>query len=61
MTPLQLAKRSHGRIGVSTAYRWQQLRGRVKTFDAEVLESLCDILGVDVTQVIERERSPRRR
>lgn len=59
VTPYQLARRSGGRIGVRTAYRWQRQRGRQKTFDGELLEDLCDILGVGIMQVIERE--PRRR
>jgi hypothetical protein len=61
ITPYQLAKRSKGRIAVSTAYRWQQLAGRVKSFDGEVVEDLCDILDLELAQVIELEGVRRRR
>ena len=56
VTPYELARRSGGLISVRTAYRWQQLGGREKAFDGALLEDLCDILGVGIAQVIERER-----
>jgi hypothetical protein len=46
LTPYRLSRRSDGRISLSTAYRLVRLRGRVKTFDAELLEVLCEVLGV---------------
>jgi hypothetical protein len=46
LTPYRLSKRSDGRISLSTAYRLTRLRGRVKTFDAELLEVLCDVLRI---------------
>jgi Cro/C1-type HTH DNA-binding domain len=54
-----LAARSAGRIAPSTVYRWVQLAGRLQSIDTQALDDVCDILGVEVADVIERE--PRRR
>jgi DNA-binding Xre family transcriptional regulator len=59
VTPRELAALSAGRLAVSTVYRWVQLEGRLKSLDTQALDDLCDILGVEIAQVIERE--PRRR
>ena len=56
VTPYYLAKRSGGRISLSAAYRYVRMRGRVKSFDAEVLEALCDVLGVEPGDLLEREK-----
>lgn len=55
MTPYGLMKLSAGRISLSTAYRLTRLRGRLKSFDVDVLEALCDTLAVDIHELIERE------
>lgn len=59
MTPYELAKRAGGRISMSTAYRIVRADGRVQNFDADFLEALCDVFGVGVAELLERE--PRRR
>jgi hypothetical protein len=46
LTPYHLSKRSGGRISLSTAYRLVRLHGRVRRFEADMLEVLCDVLGV---------------
>lgn len=61
MTPYALAKASRGRISMSTAYRLARLRGRVETFDVGVLEALCDVLGVEPGELLEREAKAKRR
>ena len=61
ITPRELAARSRGRIAPSTVYRWVQLAGRLKSVDTQALDDLCDILGVEVAHVIEREPRPRGR
>jgi hypothetical protein len=61
ITALDVARLSHGRIGQSTVYRWQQLGGRLGRIDCEVIEDLCESLGVGLTDVIELERKPKRR
>ena len=61
MSAYALAKRSKGRISMSTAYRMSRLSGRVQTFDAELLEALCDVLSVDPAELFERDSVKRRR
>jgi DNA-binding Xre family transcriptional regulator len=56
----RLARESKGRISMSTAYRLTKLNGRVQTFDAEMLETLCDVLGVKPGDLLEREGRKRR-
>jgi DNA-binding Xre family transcriptional regulator len=51
-----LSKRSGGRISMSTAYRLAKLSGRVQNFDAEMLEVLCEVLGVEPSELLQRER-----
>ena len=54
MTAYALAKNSAGRISEATAYRLVRQRGRIKTFDGDLLDALCDVLGVDPNDVLER-------
>ncbi len=54
MTPYALAKASDGRISMSTAYRLARLKGRVETFDRDVLEALSDVLDVEPGELLER-------
>jgi DNA-binding Xre family transcriptional regulator len=62
MTPYALAKASAGRISMSTAYRLVKLDGRVQTFDAEMLEALCDVFSVrSMDELLERDHAKRRR
>ena len=60
LTPYHLSKRAGGRISLSTAYRLARLKGRVKTFDAELMEVLCDVLGVGPGELFERDAKPKR-
>lgn len=55
ITAYAVAQRSGGRISLSTAYRLARLDGRVQTFDAEMLEALCDVFGVGPGDLLERE------
>ena len=54
MTPYALAKASRGRISMSTAYRLVDLKGHLDSFDAEMLEALCDVLGVEPGDLLPR-------
>lgn len=56
LTAYGIAKRSEGRIVEATLYRLVQRRGRVRYLDTELLETLCDVLGVGPEQLLERER-----
>lgn len=58
MSVYELSKRSQGRVSMSTAYRLARKRGRAHTFDAELLEALCDVLGVGPGELLERETAP---
>lgn len=60
VTPYHLAKQSGGRISMSAAYRYARLKGRVASFNAEVLEALCDVLDVEPGELLEREGKRRR-
>ena len=60
LTPYFLSKNSGGRISLSTAYRLARLNGVVKTFDAEVIDALCDIFRVEPGELFLREQ-PRSR
>lgn len=61
MSAYALSKRSKGRISMSTAYRMSRLSGRVQTFDAELLEALCDVLSVEPAELLERDSAKRKR
>ena len=54
MTPYALAKRSGGRISMSTAYRLLDNDGRLETFSAALLEGLLDVFEVDIAELLER-------
>ncbi|MBA3319692.1 MAG: helix-turn-helix domain-containing protein, partial [Gemmatimonadales bacterium] len=56
-----MAKRSEGRISLSTAYRCQQLNGEVKSFDAAVLEALCDVPDVKPGELLVRDSAKKAR
>jgi DNA-binding Xre family transcriptional regulator len=54
LTAYALAKRSGGRLGLRMAYRLAEQRGRFTTIKAEVLDALCDVLGVEPGELLER-------
>lgn len=58
-TVYELAKRSEGRIKMNTVYRLVKLDGRVKQFDGELVEALCDTLGVSIGELLERDKTKR--
>ena len=61
LTPYSLSKRTDGKISLSTAYRLKRLKGRVKTFDAQMLELLYDAFGLEsLDELLERETGKRR-
>jgi len=59
ITAYALAKRSQGRISLSTIYRLSRNKGVVESFDAETLEALCDVLQVKPGDLLEREQKRR--
>jgi DNA-binding Xre family transcriptional regulator len=60
LTAYALSRKSEGRISMSTAYRIARLKGRLKNFDGELLEALCDVLNVEPGDLLERESKKRR-
>jgi DNA-binding Xre family transcriptional regulator len=61
ITPYALAKRSQGRISLSTAYRLKDSNGRLATFSSDLLEALCDVFGYDDTgPLFERDKKRRK-
>lgn len=57
LTPYSFAKAMSGRISASTAYRIVEKQGKLANFDAEMLEALCDVLGVKPAELFERDRT----
>ena len=54
-TAYGVARDSGGRILPSTLYRLARQKGRVKYLDSALLEALCDVLGVEPSDVLERD------
>lgn len=59
MTAYQLSNATKGEISMSTAYRLMRLKGRLRTFDADMLEALCTALECEVSDLFERDRKRR--
>lgn len=58
MTPYALSAASGGRISMSTAYRLKKRNGRLESFEAELLEALCEIFQpATLDEILERDRS----
>ena len=60
VTAYTLAQRSRGRISPSTLYRLVRSRGRVRYLDGDLLDALCDVLGLQPGDLLERESKPKR-
>jgi DNA-binding Xre family transcriptional regulator len=50
-----LARESQGRISPSAAFRLTEAKGRIKRFDAKLLDALCDVLNVDPNGLLQRD------
>jgi DNA-binding Xre family transcriptional regulator len=57
LTAYAISRRSKGRISMSTAYRLARLKGRVHSFDADMLEALCDIFRCKPGDLFERSKA----
>jgi len=60
-TAYQLAKASGGSIPITTAHRLVTSKGRPKRVDLATLDALCDVLGADASELLERDKKPRHR
>lgn len=59
LTPYQVAMRSGKRITLSKVYRLKKGRGKLPTYDAKMLDALCDVFGVPESELLERDTKPR--
>lgn len=59
ITPYALAKRSAGRISLSTVYRLVERRGQLSTYSADLLNALCDVLDIKPGELFERDTAKR--
>ena len=54
MTPYGFVKAADGRVSMSTAYRIVRMEGFLATFDAEILDAMCDVFSVEPGELFER-------
>ncbi len=52
LTAHGLSRASGGRISITSAYRLVENRGELKSL--EMIEALCDVLGVEPSELLER-------
>ena len=60
LTAYAVSRRSDGRISMSTAYRLARMKGHLHSFNNDMLEALCDVLGVEPGELLERDPKRRR-
>ena len=60
MSAYALVKSSGGRLDMTTAYRILQQDGRLRFFSAQLLDTLLDVLGVTIAELLEPEPSKRK-
>ena len=60
LTAYAVAQQSDGRISTSALYRLLKADGRPRLLDAELLDALCDVLDVEPSELLERDRRPSR-
>ncbi len=59
-TGYMLSVATRGKISMSTVYRWTRARGRIKTLDTGLLDALCEAMGAEPGEVLERDTKGRR-
>ncbi len=59
ITPYAFAKRSGGRVSLSTVYRLVERQGRLQTYSSDLLDTLCDVLEVEPGELFERDTPTR--
>jgi DNA-binding Xre family transcriptional regulator len=60
-SPWRVAQASNGRVNASVLYRLRARGGRVRYIDAELLDVLCDVLGVGPEKLLERDKAAKRK
>ena len=59
VNPYRLARDSDKRISLSTAYRLKRVGGKLHTYKSDMLDAICDVMGVEPGDLWEREpKSP---
>ena len=61
LTAYGLAVASQGRLDMSTLYRITRAKGRARYLDSQLLDALCDVLKVELGELLERVPTARRR
>ena len=60
LTAYAVAQQSAGRISTSVLYRLLRSEGKARYLDAELLDALCDVLGVTPNELLEHETKKKR-
>jgi DNA-binding Xre family transcriptional regulator len=55
LTGYAVVQLANGRISTTALYRLMQRKGRVRYIDGELLETLCEVLGVEPGDLLERD------
>ncbi len=61
VNPYRLALDSGKRISLSTAYRLKREKGKLQTYKGDMLDAICDVMGLEPGDLWERDRKPARR
>jgi DNA-binding Xre family transcriptional regulator len=61
VSPYRVSVESGNRISLSTVYRLKRRNGRIETYKNDMLEALCDVLGVSPGELFERDKPKRSR
>ena len=56
LTAYAVATKSGKRITLTKVYRLKKNRGKLSTYDAKMLDALCDVFGVEPNELLEREK-----
>jgi DNA-binding Xre family transcriptional regulator len=57
LTAYALSKRTNGRVSITAAYRILEAVGRLKHFEADLIDALCEAFDVSPGELFEREAS----
>ena len=61
LTAYEIAKRSDGRLQASSLYRLARRQGAIDMISSDTIDALCDVLGVEVGEILERGKKRRGR
>lgn len=59
VNPYRLSRDSNKRISLSTAYRLKRVGGKLHTYKSDMLDAICDVMGVSPAEIWEREPAPK--